>query len=244
MSRFWAADDSSSDGSSSDDSSVSSSSSEDNKRVGNANRWLEFSDESDSEEEVRVVKSAKERTFEALEDYIKKIRNAMKIKDYSTIQSNYDELIKTVSTSKTKSIIDKHGGLPRYFIRILCDLEDFITKMKKDKQAFKKLSPTQGRALNRMGLSMKKNHKTYEKLMKQYRANPSTSDDEASDEEDVKAVVSDSDSDSDSDSSSDSDSDSDGDSVSSLIIKLTGLVTVITFTPFLWAEFLVSDSVS
>jgi translation initiation factor 3 subunit C len=126
----------------------------------------------------------------------------MKIKDYASIQSNYDDLMKTVSSSKSKAIIDAHGGIPRFFVRVLCDLEEFIAEMKKDKAAFKKLSPTQGRALNRMGLSLRKNNKTYEKLMAEYRANPSTSDDEASDDDEkAKAVVSDSDSDSDSDGS-------------------------------------------
>jgi len=221
MSRFWAANESSSDSDSSDDSSVSSSSSEDNRKAGGANRWLDFSDDSDSEEEVRVVKSAKVRTFEALEGFCKKIRNAMKAKDYATIQNNYDNLIRNIQSSKSKAIIDAHGGVPRFFIRILCDLEVFIAERKKDKAAFKKLSPTQGRALNRMGLALRKNNKTYAKLMTEYRANPSTSDDEASSSEDekAKAVVSDdSDSDSDSDSSksskssSDSGSDSDSDS--------------------------------
>lgn len=226
MSRFWAANESSSDDSSSDDSSVSSSSSEDQKgRVGGTNRWLDFSDDSDSEEEVRVVKSAKTRTFESLQESIKTIRNAIRINDYAKIQNNFDILMKTVSTSKTKAIIDAHGGLPRFFIRLLCDLEDFILKRKKDKGSFKKLSATQGRALNRMGLSLKKNNKTYEKLMKEYRANPSTSDDEASvhnaessvqSDEDSSSSASESDSENDNDSDSDSEDSSQSDSDSDI----------------------------
>ncbi len=139
--------------------------------------------------------------------------------------------MKTITSSKSKAIIDAHGGLPRFFIRILCDLEDFITQRKKDKAAFKKLSPSQGRALNRMGLTLKKDTKTYAKLMAEYRANPTTSDDEGSDADmsddddekpEAKVVSDDDDSDSDSDSdsssssssSSDSGSDSDSDSSS------------------------------
>jgi translation initiation factor 3 subunit C len=208
MSRFWAAAESSSGSESSDDSSAVSSIADD-KKVGN--RWVDFSDDSESEDEVRVVKSAKTRTFEALETFISAIRNAMKIRDYASIQSNFDDLMKTVSSTKTQSIIDAHGGVPRFFVKILCDLEVYLAERKKDKAAVKKLSATQTRALNRMGMSLKKQSKVYEKLMEEYRANPGVADEE---EDDEKDDVQKSDSDSDSDSGSESDSESDDSSPS------------------------------
>jgi len=51
--------------------------------------------------------------------------------------------------------------------------------------------PAQGRALHRMGISLKKNNETYEKLMTEFRANPIAPDDEASDDDEkAMAVVS------------------------------------------------------
>jgi len=130
----------------------------------------------------------------------------MKIRDFASVQTHFDELVKTMSTPRAKAIIDAQGGVPRFFVKVLCDLEDFIEDRKKDKAAFKKLSATQGRALNRMGLVLKKHNKQYEKLMVEYRANPGISTEEEEDE-DAKAQ-SDDDSDDDDDDSDDSDSDS------------------------------------
>jgi len=216
MSRFWAAASSSSEsGSDSDDSSVSSASSEDKR---NENRWV-MSDDSESEDEIRVVKSAKDRTFESMRASVILIRNAMKVKDYAAIQDSFDSLVKNMGTSKSKSIIEAHGGVPRFIIRILCDLEDFIASRKKEKAAVKKLSAKQGRALNRMGLSLKKHNKQYERLMTEYRENPILSDNEASSDSDSD---SDSDSEAESASSNDSDDDSDDESETSKKSSVVG----------------------
>lgn len=208
MSRFWAAGDSSSEGSSSsDDSSVSS---DDSSRGGGAagggaggNRWV-MDSESESEDEVRVVKSAKERAFEQFETHVSAIRNAMKIKDHPKISSELDELIKKVT--KAQTLINRHGGIPRFFVRLLCDLEDFVAENLADKVTFKKMKPANGRALKRMKLTLNKHNRQYVKIMEEYRKNPvesSSSDEESSDDSDSD------DSDSDSDSDDDTDSDSD-----------------------------------
>lgn len=73
MSKFWANDDSSSESNSESDSTSSSSGSDSesdastgNKKAGdttNANRWVMDSDSSD-DDEVRVVKSAKDKAWE------------------------------------------------------------------------------------------------------------------------------------------------------------------------------------
>mmetsp|Transcript_12628 Transcript_12628/g.19117 ORF Transcript_12628/g.19117 Transcript_12628/m.19117 type:complete len:997 (+) Transcript_12628:183-3173(+) len=221
MSRFWTGQSSSSEsGSSSDDSSVSDSSAEKNQGP-NKRGWYDLSDSDDSSEEERVAKSAKERTFESLEASIAQIKNAMKIRDFVTIQASYQNLMQTVSSPKTKAIIAANGGIPRFFVKLLCNLQDYITERKKDKASFKKLSPSQGRALNRMGNNMRKENKPYEKLMKEYRENPdavgdsdsdSDSDSEGSAKVSAKSSSSSSSSSSNSDSDSDDDSDSDKDS--------------------------------
>ena len=229
MSKFWGGADSSSDDSSSDDSSVSSS---DSSRgggggAGGPSRWVMESD-SESSDEERVVKSAKDRAFEAFEAHVRTIRNAMKIRDFNKIQSEFDELTKAMA--KGKNVINQHGGVPRFYVRLLCDLEDFVKSSLADKAAFKKLSASNGRALNRMKLTLRKHNKQYEAVMAEYRANPTVSSseseaEESSSESESESESSDSDGES-STSSSDSDSsdgDSDEDSVSSFFLPYSNV---------------------
>mmetsp|Transcript_13163 Transcript_13163/g.14669 ORF Transcript_13163/g.14669 Transcript_13163/m.14669 type:complete len:147 (+) Transcript_13163:347-787(+) len=111
------------------------------------------------------------------------------------------------------------AGIPKELVRILVDLEDFIAERLADKEAFKKLTPNQGRALNRMKLTLKKHNKPYQVVMAHYRKNPSKANDIESDSDKSSSSSSSnsdkSDSDSSSSSSSSSDSDSDSDSSSS-----------------------------
>jgi translation initiation factor 3 subunit C len=202
MSRFWAAGGSSdSDSSGSDASSFYSSEDDGNGNKAGAagdNKWVAMSDDSDSEDEVRVVKSGKERALDTFRKYIGTIRTAMKARDYYAIQTEFDELMK--SMIKAKQYLQE--GVPKPLVRILCDLEDYNEERLKDKEQFKKLSARQGRALNRMKLTLKKHNKAYKIVMDAYRKNPVVSDGESEAE---KADGSDSDSDSSSSSSSSDD---------------------------------------
>ena len=217
MSKFWGGADSSSDDSSSDDSSVSSSDSSRGGGGAGANKWVMESD-SDSSDEERVVKSAKDRAFETFEAHVKSIRNAMRIKDFNKVQAEFEALNKAIA--KGKAIINQHGGIPRFYIRLLCDLEVYIKTCLADKASFKKLSASNGRALNRMKLTLRKHNAQYATVMEEYRKNPTVSSSESEAEEsssdsdsESEAADSDSDSDSDDDSSSSSSS-SDDDSAS------------------------------
>ena len=82
----------------------------------------------DSSEEERVAKSAKDRLFESIQTSVSQIRSAMKKHDFITIQQTYQNLIQNLSSSKSKAIITANGGVPRFFIKLLCDLEDFIVQ--------------------------------------------------------------------------------------------------------------------
>ena len=58
----------------------------------------QFSD--DEGDDKRVVRSAKEKRFEALYSIIKTIRNSMKIKDFNKMLSSYEELLKAFDKAK------------------------------------------------------------------------------------------------------------------------------------------------
>lgn len=50
--------------------------------------------------QVRVVKSAKDRSFEAIRTTVIKVRNHIKINDWNGIQADFDECNKHVEKSK------------------------------------------------------------------------------------------------------------------------------------------------
>ena len=128
----------------------------------------------ESEESVRVVKSAKVRAFEAFETNVKSLRNAMRNNDHKTLMEEFDVLSKAMT--KSTKVFESNGGIPRFLVRILCDLEDHVAKCLADKASFKKLKPAQGRALNRIKLSLKKNNEPYKGIMDEYRKNPVVSE--------------------------------------------------------------------
>jgi translation initiation factor 3 subunit C len=205
MSRFWAgASSSDSDSSSASDSDYSSDEDARAGGAGGANRWVDFSDSDSDDDAVRVVKSGRDRALETFTKRIANIRSAMKSRDYYAIQTEFDELAKAMI--KAKKILAE--GVPRNLVKILVDLEEYVPERLADRAAFRKLSARQGRALNRMKLTLKKHNKPFHVVMEHYRKNPDAQDDDGNDP-DGDAVDDSGDDDSSSSSSSSSSSKSD-----------------------------------
>jgi translation initiation factor 3 subunit C len=173
----------------------------------------------ESEDEgARVVKSAKDRTWDSLRDIVKKIHNAMKTDDWPKIQDEFNELNSKID--KSKRLIADHG-LPKFYVKVLAEVADFVTETLKDKEAIKRMKPVVTKALNQMRSQVKKHNENYTKEITHYRENVAlyASDDEESDEsysaEDESDDSGDSEEDSDASSSSsdsdDDDSDEDSD---------------------------------
>nr|KAF6441085.1 hypothetical protein HJG63_012281 [Rousettus aegyptiacus] len=91
----------------------------------------------DEEDTKRVVRSAKDKRFEELTNLIRTIRNAMKIRDVTKCLEEFELLGKAYG--KAKSIVDKEG-VPRFYIRILADLEDYLNELWEDKEGKKKMN--------------------------------------------------------------------------------------------------------
>ncbi|CAN0190749.1 unnamed protein product, partial [Hapterophycus canaliculatus] len=106
--------------------------------------------------QVRVVKSAKDRSFEAIRTSVGKIRTKIKINDWNGIQANFDECNKHVDKSKVTIAKD---GVPSFYVKLLANLEDLLATTLKDKPAIKKMSATNKRSLNRMKLQLRKHNK-------------------------------------------------------------------------------------
>lgn len=135
-----------------------------------------------------------------MRDSIKRLRAAMKINDWSAILDEFKNTNKIIE--KSKMLIVKNG-LPKFYVKMLADLEDFLVETLKDKDAIKKMKKEVGKAFNTMKLSLRKHNKDYENEIAACRANPAEYVEASSESEDS----SDEDSESEDDEESDSDSD-------------------------------------
>lgn len=121
--------------------------------------------------------------MEAFQTHITNIRVAMKTSNFLTIQSEFEELAKAMI--KAKKLLAQ--GIPRPLVKMLCDLEDYVARQLANKTSFKALSASQGRALNRMKLTLNKHNKPYQVVMKEYRKNPMTEEEEEQEDEDEES---------------------------------------------------------
>jgi hypothetical protein len=134
----------------------------------------------ESEDEVRVVHSKKDRSWNSMRDSIKRMRSAMKINDWSIILDEFRVTNKIIDNSKM--LILTHG-IPKFYIKMLADLEDFLNVSLKDKEGMKKMKKEVAKSFNKMKLDLRKHNKTYETQIAACRANPSEYVEESSESE-------------------------------------------------------------
>lgn len=141
---------------------------------------------SESEDEVRVVKSQKDKAWDSMRDAIGRIRSAMKINDWNIIFDEFKVANKLIEKAKMLILKD---GIPKFYIKMLGDLEDFLVAALKDKDGIKKMKSSVAKSFNNMKLTLRKHNKTYEADIAAYRANPQdyeeadSSEDESSEDE-------------------------------------------------------------
>ncbi|XP_043940995.1 eukaryotic translation initiation factor 3 subunit C [Protopterus annectens] len=134
----------------------------------------------DDEETKRVVRSAKDKRFDELTNIIKTIRNAMKIRDISKCLEEFEQLWKAFQKSKT--IVDKEG-IPKFYIRILADLEEYLNEIWDDKEGKKKMNKNNAKALSTLRQKIRKYNRDYENEITAYKENPEQSGDEDHEDE-------------------------------------------------------------
>lgn len=148
-----------------------------------------FAYPSDSEEEgqKRVVKAHKDRKFEELKDLIRQAKNSKNIKDMSKLLTTFEELCRIFE--KTKAVLARQGmSTPRFYIRSIVELEDFVTEQWEDKEARKMMSKTNSKGLTTLRQKIRKYTKEMEAEVNAYRAEPdpvgySSADEEGEEEE-------------------------------------------------------------
>lgn len=136
-----------------------------------------FSD--DEADEKRVVRSAKEKRYEALYANIKTIKNCRKTKDFNQMLSSFEELQKNFEKAKPIIAKEENGVTPRFFLRVLVEMEDLVNETWEDATGRKNLSKINGKSLGALRQKMRKYiRETHEEDVAKFRENPDADDDE------------------------------------------------------------------
>ncbi|KAI6203077.1 Eukaryotic translation initiation factor 3 subunit C [Aphelenchoides besseyi] len=133
----------------------------------------DFAYPSDSDEDTpkRVVRALKDKMYEALKEQIRQGRNARNIKDMSKLLTSFESLNK--SYEKTKPVIAREGlTIPRFYIRYLVELEDFLNEQWEDKDGRKGMSKSNAKGLATLRQKIRKYNKEFESEISAYREGP------------------------------------------------------------------------
>lgn len=139
---------------------------------------------SDEEEDVkRVVRSTKEKRYEDLSNIIKSIRNYKKIKDMSSLLSSFEDLTRAYAKALPVITKEENGVCPRFIVRALAELEDFINEVWDDREGRKNLSKNNSKSLGALRQKFRKYIKDFDSDLKKFRESPDAADDEDEEEE-------------------------------------------------------------
>ncbi|KAF9975058.1 Translation initiation factor 3 subunit c [Actinomortierella ambigua] len=165
----------------SDQSDSDSEESDDDSKPKNRFAFGASDDSDESEDEVRVVRSAKDKRFDEIEQAVTTMSNAQKIGDWVSVQNEFDKANKALQ--KAASIIAQNG-VPKFYIKAVAELEKAIqSAQEKEKSASKKMNASNSKALNSMKQKVKKNNRLYETEIAEYEKDPEAYDAEEEEEE-------------------------------------------------------------
>ena len=212
--RFWKEDNSEV------DEDESSSSSDDDQEIKKQQpKRLDWMDDQNSDSESdggRIVRTAADKTVDAVRKVAKDLKNSLKINDWNTVLSKYDDLkkeeVKAKRANKDNHVVD--------YLLALQHLQESIEALFEDKPALRKLSKTNNKAFNRLRARVPKEIAELGSIMENLPDPSSEVSDESSDSSSSSSSSGDS-SDSDSDSDSDS-SKSSGDEESAKVSSREG----------------------
>lgn len=123
-----------------------------------------------------MVRSTKEKRYEDLTNLIKAIRNHRKIKDMASVLQSFEDLTRAYQKALPVIMKEENGVTPRFYVRALAELEDFINEVWEDREGRKNLSKNNSKALGQLRQKFRKYVKDYESDLAKFRESPDEED--------------------------------------------------------------------
>ncbi|GAA6018000.1 hypothetical protein JCM10207_002736 [Rhodosporidiobolus poonsookiae] len=122
------------------------------------------SDDSSDDDRGKVVKSAKSKRADEVDQSVKTIENGAKINDWVTISNEFDKLVRLVSRQITTA-----DPIPTGFYKVLSNLDEMVANAQNNR---KKMNATNAKALNSMKQKVKKTQREHESALNRYKSDP------------------------------------------------------------------------